>query len=84
MDTRSLNDLAVNESGLIFDPHNGDIFTSNATGVMIINSLKEKKGIDAIKMNISALYEIDDETLEKDIFDFLNQLSNCGFRWEAV
>lgn len=83
MDIRRLKDLAVNDSGLIFDPSNGDIFTSNAIGVMIINLLKEKKDIIDIRREIFAVYDVDDEILEKDLYDFLNQLSNCGFSWEA-
>jgi hypothetical protein len=78
MDTRKLKDLAVNESGLIFDPSTGDVFTSNATGVSIISSLKEGKDMGEVKRDVCALYDVDDETAEKDIFDFLGRLGNCG------
>jgi hypothetical protein len=78
MDTRRLKDLAVNESGLIFDPSTGEVFTSNATGVMIIGLLKNGKDINEIKEGISAVYAVDDETVEKDVYDFLSQLGICG------
>jgi hypothetical protein len=84
MDTRKLKDLAVNESGLIFDPSTGDVFTSNSTGVMIISCLKEGKDVSGIKEDVCAAYDIDGETVEKDVFDFLSQLGTCGLIRESV
>ncbi|MBI4826675.1 MAG: PqqD family protein [Nitrospirae bacterium] len=78
MDTNKLKDLAVNESGLIFDPSTGYIFTSNAQGILIMNALKEGKGIDEIKQIILDAYDVNADTAEKDVFDFLGQLANCG------
>lgn len=78
MDTNKLKDLAVNESGLIFDPSTGYIFTSNPTGILIMNALKEGKSIDEIKESILDAYDVNADTAEKDVFDFIGQLSNCG------
>lgn len=84
MDTRNLKELAVNESGLIFNPTTGDIFTSNSPGIVIINALKAGKNINDIIVEISSTFDVDDETAEKDIFDFLGQLNNYGLVQETV
>lgn len=78
MDTRRLKDLAVNESGLIFEPSTGYVFSSNTTGILIINALKEGRNINEIKHIIAGAYDVEDNTVEKDIFDFLCQLATCG------
>ncbi|MBI5326792.1 MAG: PqqD family protein [Deltaproteobacteria bacterium] len=78
MDIQKLKDLAVNESGLIFEPSTGYIFTSNTTGILIINSLKDGKDTSEIKKIVVDTYDINEDIAEKDIFDFISNLANCG------
>lgn len=78
MDARRLKDLAINESGLIFEPSTGYVFSSNPTGILIINALKEGRDINEIKHTIAGVYDVEDNTVEKDIFDFLGQLATYG------
>jgi len=84
MDTRRLQALAISESGLIFEPVSGYIFTSSTTGILIINALKEGKGVHEIKTIVSDAFDVDEKTVEKDIFDFISQLINCGLIKETV
>jgi hypothetical protein len=83
MNTQKLADLAISENGLIFDPLSGHIFTSNAVGVLIINALKAGKGVNDIKTAISDAYDLEGKLIEKDIFDFIGQLINCGLIQET-
>ncbi len=77
-DTKGLKGLAISETGLIFDPATGYIFTTNAVGILILAALKEGKEGDAIRAQILQEYEADSEVVERDIFDFFNRLVTCG------
>jgi len=73
-----LKELAISETGLIFDPSTGSIFTANATGVQILHALKEGKEADQIKEVLLQEFDVNENTAEMDIQDFLNQLSTSG------
>ncbi len=74
-----LKELAISETGLVFDPSTGSIFTANATGVQILMALKEGKSPAQIKTSLMDEFEVSENTAEMDIQDFLNQLSTSGF-----
>lgn len=63
--------LAVSETGFIFNPSSGDSFSANPIGAEVLNLLKEDKDLAAIKANLLERYDVDDSQLEKDIDDFL-------------
>lgn len=63
--------IAISESGFIFNPEIGTSFTTNSLGVAILKQLKEKTSIDKIKDSIVKNYDIDAITCEKDLDDFL-------------
>ena len=67
--------IALSESGFVFDPATGDSFTTNPIGLEIIKLLKEGKSPQEISSSIVKKYLIDEETFEKDNYDFLNMLS---------
>lgn len=68
------NNIAISESGFIFNPEMGTSFTTNKLGVAILKQLKEQVSSDDIKRSIINNYEIDEITCEKDLNDFLNQV----------
>jgi hypothetical protein len=68
--------IAVSDSGFIFNPGTGDSFSTNPIGMEIIALMKEEKDIEAIKSVITEKYNVDDATFEKDYFDFLNMLQS--------
>ena len=68
--------IAVSDSGFIFNPGTGDSFSTNPIGMEIIALMKEEKDIEAIKAVITGKYNVDDATFEKDYFDFLNMLQS--------
>ncbi len=63
--------IAISESGFIFNPEIGTSFTTNSLGVAILKQLKEKTSLDQIKDSIVKNYDIDAITCEKDLDDFL-------------
>lgn len=66
--------IAINETGFLFNPINGESFSVNPIGAEIIKLLKEGKNFDDIKEVITKKYNVDENTFEKDYFDFINIL----------
>jgi hypothetical protein len=77
MDTHSikrLKDLAISESGFLFDPYSGDTFTLNKTGKFIFQLLMEEKGVEEIESALKKRFEVGDQDLRSDIYEFVNLL----------
>ena len=68
--------LAVSESGFIFNPGTGDSFSVNPIGAAVLGLLKEDKSPDQIKAVLFEKYEVEKTLLEKDVDDFLTQLKD--------
>lgn len=62
--------IAISDSGFIFNPSSGDSFSTNQVGLEIIRLLKENKDNKEIISEIVAKFSIDESTLEKDLGDF--------------
>ncbi len=70
------SNIALSDSGFIFNPDTGESFTVNPLGASIISYLKEGKTVADITIELTKVYEIDANTLEKDTEDFLGLLKN--------
>lgn len=66
--------IATSESGLVFNPGNGDSFSVNEIGAEIINLMKEERSQSEIIDSISSKYETEKNQVEKDIEDFITML----------
>ncbi len=66
--------IAISESGFIFNPTTGDSFSCNAVASDIVNFLKEGLPKDEIKKRIAAKYDVDLAMFDKDLQDFQLQL----------
>lgn len=82
MDTNTLErlkDLAISESGFLFDPYSGATFTLNNTGKFILQLLMEGKVIEEIESALRKKFEMGDEDLRSDIYEFINLLKENHF-----
>jgi hypothetical protein len=70
------SNLAVSDSGFIFNPSNGDSFSTNTVGADIVRLLKAGNSFESIKKEIVDKYEVDDILFEKDFHDFVSQLQD--------
>lgn len=68
--------IAISESGFIFNPLTGDSFSSNPVGQDIIRLLKEEKDKDAIIKELHKKYAVERTVIEKDLYDFFLMLRN--------
>lgn len=66
--------IALSDSGFIFNPSSGDSFSTNPIGVEILKMLKEGKSTEEISKSILNSYQVDEATIEKDLYDFFKML----------
>ncbi len=71
---RLKRNIAISESGFLFDPTGGESYSLNEQGLEIINLLKEKKTNEEIAAFMTDSYEIGPDDFEKYYFDFLGML----------
>lgn len=63
--------IAISESGFLFNPSTGDSFSTNPMGKVIISLIKEGADLSFIIQQIHLKYAVDQDTIEKDLADFL-------------
>jgi hypothetical protein len=69
-----LKNLAVSDTGFVFNPATGDSFSVNPIGLDILKYLKDGKSENDIKRYLLESYQTDKETVEKDLYDFFKML----------
>lgn len=71
---RLKRNIAVSESGFIFDPSTGESYSLNSQGVEILTLLKESKTTEEITAYFISEYEVDREDFERYLVDFTGML----------
>ena len=66
--------IAVSESGFLFDPTSGESYSLNEQGLEIFNLLKERKSIEEIVVFMTENYDVAPDDFEKYYFDFFGML----------
>jgi hypothetical protein len=67
--------LAVSDSGFLFLASTGETFTLNGIGREVFRLLQNGDTLEAIEKTVLEEYDVDRPTLERDIHDFINQLT---------
>ena len=67
--------IAVSDTGFLFNPATGDSFSVNPVGQEIFSLLKEGLDDESIIQHFLDTYAVDKETIEKDLYDFKNMLT---------
>lgn len=73
-DTSTLKNLAVSETGFLFDPRSGATFTLNPTGLVVLRMLREGETLDAIIVALKDQFDSTGEELKDDVRDFVQSL----------
>lgn len=68
--------IAISESGFIFNPLTGDSFSTNQVGQEILYLLKEEKSGNEIVKFLRKRYQVETSVAEKDLYDFILMLRN--------
>jgi len=64
-------DVAISDSGFVFNPATGESFTVNHVGKELFNYIKEGKQYNEIKDLILEKYDTNEATFDKDYQDFV-------------
>ena len=67
--------IAISESGFIFDPNTGDSFNLNHVAREIVSLLIKGKEDKEITEYILEKYDVDETIFEQNFFDFKSMLS---------
>lgn len=70
------SNIAVSDTGFIFNPDTGESYTVNPIGASIIKQMQQGKEMDEITGELQESYDVDRNTIEKDTEDFLGLLRN--------
>ena len=66
--------IALSDTGFVFNPSTGDSFSVNPIGLEILRKLKDNEPFDKIKEHILSTYSTESDTVEKDFYDFTKML----------
>jgi PqqD family protein of HPr-rel-A system len=79
LDASRLRDLAISDSGFVFDPLTGYTYSVNDTALKIVRLLKEGAQPDAVAADLAAAFEIEPEDdLARDVDEFISRLREQG------
>lgn len=76
--TKRLGDLALSDTGFAFDPFSGATFTVNATGLCVLQALKEGLGAEALRDRVRARFDARGADVGRDVDDFVAALRQHG------
>jgi len=75
---QKLKDLAVSDSGFVFDPYTGSTFSVNAAGRLILKGLADGLGREAIVASLEESFEVQGGDLPRDVDEFIHLLRESG------
>ncbi len=75
---RTLSQLALSDEGFVFDPNTGDSFQVSATGLFLLQALKDGRGDDEAAQLLTEKYEVTLDEARRDCADFRSRLRNLN------
>ncbi len=66
--------IAISDTGFLFNPSTGESFTVNPVGAEILAMLRDGKTEDQILETITGTYTVEKKTAEKDLHEFAGML----------
>jgi hypothetical protein len=73
--------IAISETGFVFDPTTGDSYSLNPVGLEILQLLMQEKSYETITGIIISKYEVEPDVFERYLLDFvaiLKQMNLAG------
>ena len=71
--------IAISESGFIFDSHSGESYKVNAIGRKILYALQIEKPYEELEAEIILEYDVSKEMFERYYEDFMSTLNGNMF-----
>ena len=70
--------VALSESGFIFNPATGDSYCVNQLASDVLGMLKDDKSLAEVKSEIQDKYEVSASSLDEDLYDLTTHLQQLG------
>ena len=70
--------IAVSESGFLFDSNTGDSYSLNETGKLIVQMIKENKTEGEIFTYFNEYYDVEEGIFENNYHDFITMIKNLN------
>lgn len=71
---RLKKNIAISETGFVFDPSTGDSFTLNPMGLEILEMIRAGQTQPQISEVITSKYDVDQTSFERYFYDFIATL----------
>ncbi|MFO7614470.1 MAG: PqqD family protein [Bacteroidales bacterium] len=68
------SNIALSESGFIFNPNTGESFTLNPVGQELFEMIRDGNDFTTIRKKFLDIYEVEESIFEKDYEDFVHLL----------
>ena len=76
--------IAISDSGFVFDPLSGESFALNPMGLEIIQLIKNGLTHQELSEAILGIYEVDGETFDRYFYDFIATLKQFNLLEEET
>jgi hypothetical protein len=70
--------IAISDSGFVFDPNSGESYSINPIGAEIIGLLKQEKTFEELQSIMLNKYDTDAASFERYYYDFINMVEQYG------
>jgi hypothetical protein len=70
--------IALSESGFLFDSNSGDSYSLNDTGKLIVQMIKENKTEGEIIAYFKENYDVEEGIFENNFHDFISMIKNLN------
>jgi PqqD family protein of HPr-rel-A system len=74
----SISELAISESGFVFDPRTGATFSVNSTGLSLLGALRRRSTVPEIVELFRKSFEATPPDVRDHVEDFLRTLHHLG------
>jgi PqqD family protein of HPr-rel-A system len=74
----NLKNLAISETGFVFDPTSGATFTLNAAGLFVLQALRDGKRLDDVVQDLRESFDSVTVDAKDDVLDFVERLRQHG------
>lgn len=73
-----LKDLAVSDTGFVFDPYTGATFSANDSALTLLQGLKAGEDRAQLRARLEEAYEVVERDLVRDVDEFIETLRRFG------
>jgi PqqD family protein of HPr-rel-A system len=73
-----VKDIAISETGFVFDPFSGNTYTMNTTGLFIVRALREGLSEEEIATRLRNEFGDVTHKVDEEVRDFLRAMRDFG------